>query len=139
MKKENIKKPKILIIEDDKFLGGILKKEFEEAGFGLTIFTNAENNIIEKVIEENPDVILSNVIMPEIIGFEIIRLLKADKRTKDIPFIFLTTLGQKEDIEKGMKLGATDYLVKSLYTPKEIVEKIKIFFENQKNGEKWTG
>ncbi len=58
-------------------------------------------------------------------GFEIMKLLKQDPDTKNIPVIFLTNLGQEEDIKKGMALGAEDYMIKAYFTPDEIVKRIE--------------
>lgn len=123
-------KPKILIIEDDEFLRDLLAAKFREAGFEVFELANAEDNIVQKVADIQPDIILSCVVLPGIDGWEVIRLLKKDNRTKDVPFVFLTSLGQKEDIENGIKMGAIDYLIKAHHTPKAIIAYIKSYLEN---------
>ncbi len=72
-----------------------------------------------------PDLILLDVLMPKMDGFEVLKRLKAEAATKPIPVIMLTNLGQKEDIEKGLEEGAIDYLIKAHFVPAEAVAKIK--------------
>ena len=80
---------------------------------------------LKKVKEEHPDLILLDLILPGINGFEILANVKENPKTSSIPVIVLSNLGQKEEIEKGINLGAIDYLIKAHFTPGEIVEKIQ--------------
>src|SRR3989344_4326189 len=75
--------------------------------------------------EKKPDLILLDLILPKMDGFEVLKALKADEETKRIPVIVLTNLEQMEDIQKAIDLGARTYLVKSNYDLKEVVDKIK--------------
>lgn len=77
---------------------------------------------------ENPDLILLDLILPKLYGLEVLKELKKDPKTKDIPVIVLTVLEGTEDVEKALELGATTYLIKASYTLKEVVEKIKKAF-----------
>jgi DNA-binding response OmpR family regulator len=116
--------PKILIIEDDKFLRELIAKKLTEEGFSVDEAVDGEEGL-RKSKEGNPDLILLDLILPGIDGFEILAKIKEDPETKSIPVIILSNLGQKEDIEKGLKLGAFDYLVKAHFTPGEIIEKVR--------------
>jgi DNA-binding response OmpR family regulator len=116
--------PKILIIEDDKFLRELIAKKLIEEGFNVDEAVDGEEGL-RKSKEGNPDLILLDLILPGIDGFEILAKIKEDPETKSIPVIILSNLGQKEDIEKGLKLGAFDYLVKAHFTPGEIIEKVR--------------
>lgn len=80
---------------------------------------------LRKVKEKKPDLILLDLILPKVYGFDLLKQLKADPETKDIPVIVLTNLEGTGDIEKALQLGATTYLVKASYTLEEVVEKIK--------------
>lgn len=80
---------------------------------------------LRKVKEKKPDLILLDLILPKIYGFDLLKQFKADPETKDIPIIVLTNLEGTGDIEKALLLGATTYLVKASYTLEEVVEKIK--------------
>ena len=80
---------------------------------------------IKSVKEEKPDMVLLDLILPGIDGFEVLAKMKEDPILAQIPVIILSNLGQKDDIERGLKMGADDYLIKAHFTPGEIVEKIK--------------
>ena len=98
--------------------------KFKEAGFALETATDGKEAIaaIKKSI---PDIVLLDVIMPLVDGFDVLQKLKEDAATKKIPVVLLTNLGQKEDTEKGFQMGAVDYIVKAHFTPSEVVEKVK--------------
>lgn len=115
---------KILVVEDDNFLQGLLSKKLSGEGFEIAAVNNG-NDALEKVKEFNPNAILLDLILPEMQGFEVLEKLKDDPNTKEIPVIVLSNLGQKEEINKGMELGAADYMVKAHFTPEEIVEKVE--------------
>src|SRR4030042_1829440 len=115
---------KILIIEDDKFLRDLIAQKLLKEDFDISQAVDGEEGI-KKIKEEKPDLILLDLILPGIDGFEVLTQMKSDQNLPPIPVIILSNLGQKEDIEKGMKLGATDYLIKAHFTPGEIIDKIK--------------
>jgi len=118
---------KILIVEDDKFLRDLLERKLEKEE--LAIKTAIDGEEANKMISEwLPDLVLLDLIIPKIDGFEVLRQAKSNPTTKDIPVLILSNLGQQEEIEKGLNLGATDYLVKAHLTPDEIVFKIKKIF-----------
>ena len=117
-------KPKILIIEDDTFLSGIYASKFEKEGFQVFLGTDGEAGL--KSAKNNiPDIILLDVLLPKLDGFEVLESIKQDEKIRHIPVILLTNLGQKEDVDKGLKLGATDYLIKAHFMPQETVDKVK--------------
>lgn len=116
--------PKILIFEDDKLLADMYVTKFNMEGFIAKAFYDG-SNAVDRILAEKPDFIIMSVLMPKKDGFEATQQLKGDSRTKDIPLAFLTTLGQPEDIEEGMGLGAIDYWVKSQFMPGEIVNKVR--------------
>jgi DNA-binding response OmpR family regulator len=118
------KEIKILIIEDDLFLLGMYATKFELEG--LTVFTaDTGEKGLTISSKEKPDVILLDIILPGIDGFEVLKALKSDKNTKNIPVILLTNLSQKNEVERGLSLGAVDYLIKAHFMPSEVVDKIK--------------
>ncbi len=91
----------------------------------LTVVTANRNHPAKKIKSEKPDLILLDLILPGIYGFEVLSRMKGDPVLSRIPVIILSNLGQKEDVEKGLKLGAIDYLIKAHFTPGEIIEKIR--------------
>ena len=115
---------KILFIEDEsalqKTFGDILKQE------GYKMLSALDGEVGLKMAQaEKPDLILLDLILPKMHGFEVLRALKADEATKSIPIIVLTNLETMDDVEKALELGATTYLVKTNYTLEEVVQKIK--------------
>jgi len=116
---------KILIIEDDKYLRELMiRKLSSEKGLDISNAVDGEDGL--KAFErEKPDLVLLDLILPDIDGFEVLTKMKENTELAAIPVIILSNLGQKGDVEKGMKLGAIDYMVKAHFTPNEIVDKVK--------------
>lgn len=115
---------KILIVEDDKFLRELITQKILKEGYQTAEAINGEEGVA-KAKEEKPDLILLDLILPGIDGFEALRQVKEDPDIAHIPVIVLSNLGQKDDVERGMKLGAADYMIKAHFTPGEILAKIK--------------
>ncbi|MCD6429171.1 response regulator [bacterium] len=115
---------KILIIEDDKFLRELIAKKLIKEGYEVDEAIDGEEGV-KKVKEILPDVVLLDLILPGIDGFEVLKTIKEDDKTSTIPVVILSNLGQKDEVEKGLSLGAVDFLIKAHFTPEEIVEKIK--------------
>ncbi len=119
---------KILLIEDDNELAEMYNFKFQQEGLNLEII---EDGILglEKAKKELPHVILLDIMMPKMDGFAVLTELKNDVRTKNIPVLMLSNLGQESDIEKGKKLGADDYIVKASMTPTQVVEKVRSYLK----------
>jgi len=115
---------KILIIEDDKFLRELISQKLLKEGYDIAEAVDGEKGI-KSVKDEKPDLILLDLILPGIDGFEVLTKIKKDSEIAEIPVIILSNLGQKDDIEKGLKIGAAGYLIKAHFTPGEIIDKIK--------------
>lgn len=116
---------KILIIEDDKFLGELISKKLKEEGFETIIALDGQEGLI-KTEEDKPDLIVLDLLLPGMDGFEVMKRLKQKESTKKIPILILSNLGEREEVEKGLKMGAVDYLIKAHFTPTEIIAKIKL-------------
>lgn len=114
----------IVLVEDDTFLANIYKTKFEMEGFKVTV---AEDGVagIEEVKKKKPDLVLLDILLPKMDGFTVLENLKKDPEVKDIPVILLTNLGQKDDVDKGLQMGAADYLIKAHFKPSETVDKVK--------------
>ncbi len=121
-------KQNILVIEDDSFLRDLLKKKLESFGFQVSEAIDGDKGI-KKAKEEKPDLILLDLLLPTTDGFEVLSRVKQESSTSSIPVVILSNLGQKEDIDRCMKLGATDYLIKAQSTPDDIVAKIITLFK----------
>lgn len=124
------KKIKVLIIDDDLFILDMYVLKFKNEGFE---FDTAENGQIglEKIRSFKPDAVLLDIVMPEIDGFEVLKNLNEEAKGSKLPFkvIFLTNFGEREDIKKGLMLGADGYIIKAHFTPQEVVSKVKEILE----------
>ncbi|MBL7150164.1 MAG: response regulator [Candidatus Pacebacteria bacterium] len=114
----------ILVVEDDKFLRELIVRKLKEEDFNISEAIDGEDGI-KKIKEEKPDLVLLDLILPGIDGFEVLSKMKEDMSLAQIPVIILSNLGQKDDVERGFKLGVVDYLIKAHFTPGEIIEKVK--------------
>lgn len=115
---------KILIVEDDKFLRELIAQKLVKEGYEVLSSIDGEDGV-KKIKDEKPDLVLLDLILPNIDGFDVLSRIKEGPSANSVPVIILSNLGQKEDVEKGLKLGATDYLIKAHFTPGEIIEKIR--------------
>src|SRR3989338_6170918 len=114
---------KIFLVEDDPFLTDIYTTKLKEAGFDVTA-TGDGNGVMPKIKEEKPDLLLLDIVLPHLDGWEILKMIKETDGLKDLKVIILSNLGQKNEVEKGLKLGAVKYFIKAHYTPTEIMEEI---------------
>lgn len=119
---------KILIVEDDTMISSMYKTKFQAEGFEVLIADDGAAGL-ETAKKDKPDLVMLDVILPQLDGFSVLEELKKDKTTKNIPVIMLTNLGTSEDKAKGEKLGAVDYFVKASLTPAQISEKIKKYLK----------
>lgn len=117
-------KQKILIVEDDGFLASIYAQKLELDGFDVGLATNGEDGL-RLAEKDHPSLVLLDLLMPKMDGFQVLERLKADAALKDIPVLVLTNLGQKEDVERCIKLGAAGYVIKAHSLPQETVKRIK--------------
>ncbi len=118
------KKIFIMLVEDDKFLRELLVRKLESAGFKISTAVDGQE-AFRKTKDEMPDIVLLDLVLPGIEGFDILEQIRKDEKTKDIPVIILSNLGQKEEVDKGMQLGASDYLIKAHFTPDQIIKKVR--------------
>ena len=123
---------KILIVEDDKFLRDLLSRKLEEEKFDITTAVDGEEGI-KKIQEEKPDLVLLDLILPGINGFDVLKRMKEDPATADILVIVLSNLGQKEDVDRAITLGANDFLVKAHFTLDEITQRVRKYIPEESN------
>lgn len=114
----------ILLIEDDPFLLDIYSVKLTDAGFSVETATNGQEALI-KARENQPKLIILDIVLPQIDGWEILKIIKSENNLKKIPVVVLSNLGQKSEVEKGLKMGAAKYLIKAHYTPSQVIEEIK--------------
>jgi len=120
-------KGKILIIEDDASFRRVYHDMFETAGYQVLVAENGELGW-DLAKAEKPDLIMLDLVLPGLHGFEVLKYVRGDSETKNIPVIITTALGEQDDIRKGIELGANDYMVKGFFTPREILAKIRAVF-----------
>jgi len=118
------KKIKILLVEDDSFLLSMYTTKFELENFQVITAEDGEKGL-KLAIKEPVDIILLDIILPKMNGFEVLENIKKNNELIKIPVILLTNLSQKSDIEKGLSMGADDYIIKAHFTPAEVVDKVK--------------
>jgi DNA-binding response OmpR family regulator len=117
------KKLKILIVEDDPFISDIYVVELESKGYEVEVVSDGEKAIKEIEKKEN-DLILLDILMPIKDGFSVLGEIKSNPSLK-IPVIVLSNLGRKDHIKKAIDMGAADYIIKTQFTPQEVVKKIE--------------
>jgi len=119
------KKSKVMIIDDDKFLLDMYSLKFSEAGFDVTACEGPEVALTKAKEGFKPDIALVDIIMPGMDGFTLIETIKKENLLNGATIIVLSNLGQKEDIERGLAVGAAGYIVKASATPSEVMNRVK--------------
>ncbi|MEK9152585.1 MAG: response regulator [Patescibacteria group bacterium] len=118
------KKLKVLIVEDDRFLQKILLTKFEKEGFDVRGAADGEQ-AMQAILAETPNLVLLDLILPKMSGFELLSEMKTNERMKSIPVIILSNLSQEEDITRARELGAINFLTKADISIHAVVEKVK--------------
>jgi len=114
----------VLLVDDDLTLREMYEERLKREGFSIVQATNGEE-AIKKAKEKKPAVVLLDIMMPKVNGFDVLKNFRGDSELKEVPIIVLTALIQDVDRAQGKKLGATDYIVKSETMPGEVIAKIK--------------
>lgn len=114
----------VLIVEDDQFLRNLCVRKLQKEKFNVIYAVDGEEGL-RKIQEERPDLVLLDILLPGLNGFDIVAAVKNNPDIASIPIILLSNLGDKSDVDKGLGLGAEDYLIKAHFTPGEIVDKVR--------------
>lgn len=125
--------PKALIIEDEQFIRDIYKRQLEKSGITVDGFSNGTEGL-QSISQNKYDIILLDIMLPDLNGLEILKQVKQNPDTKNIPVIMLTNLGQDEVIKEGFSLGAQGYFIKASYTPDQIVQEVKNILARKPQG-----
>ena len=127
---------KLFIAEDDPLMSRMYERAFRMGGHDLTMAGDGEEALTTLAkMEPKPTLILLDVMIPKMSGFDVLRKVKEDTALKSIPVILLTNLAGEKDAEKGLELGAVMYLVKSQYNPKQVVEKVEEIIKASGHGQ----
>lgn len=115
---------KIFLVEDDAFISNLLVKKFE--GSGMTVITgNAGETAAASIKKEMPNIVVLDIMLPGVDGFQVLQQMKSDPDTKNIPVIMLSNLSDKVQIEKSKKYGAVSFLIKATLSVDEIVGEVE--------------
>ena len=123
---------KILIIDDDSFLLDMYALKFTQEGFAVSSARGTLEALEKLQTGENPDIILVDIVMPAMDGFEFLAKVNEEGLAKHAMKVCLSNLGQQEDIDKGLQLGASGYIVKASATPSEVVQKVEEMIQKRK-------
>ncbi|MBU0572027.1 MAG: response regulator [Patescibacteria group bacterium] len=115
---------KILIAEDEEFLRSIIKSKLTKAGYEVLEASDGEA-ALKSIRDEGPSLVLLDLMMPKMNGYDVLKKIQEDPALSKVPVIILSNLGQLNDIEKGKKLGAVDYIVKSNVSINEVLKKVE--------------
>ena len=126
------KLPSLLIVDDDNFLLDMYALKFKQSGFDVTTSLGSEDALSKLAGGATPDIMLLDVVMPVMNGFELLKKLISDNIASTTIKIMLTNRGQQSDIDEGMKLGVAGYIVKANATPSEVIEKVKSIMSEKK-------
>ncbi|OIO47229.1 MAG: response regulator [Parcubacteria group bacterium CG1_02_39_15] len=114
---------KILLIEDEEIMIGLLQRKLTKEGYEISVAGDGEEGL--KVMREvKPDLILLDIIMPKMGGFEVMEKINKDPELKKIPVIVISNSGQPVELDRAQKLGAKDWLIKTEFDPQEVVDKV---------------
>jgi CheY-like chemotaxis protein len=126
-------KKRILIVEDDNFVAEVYLAKLSEMGYETVLAQNGEEGLVQ-LKKGKIDLILLDILMPIMNGIEMLEQVKKNEEWKSIPVILLTNIGEKESIQKVREMGVKNYLIKSHFTPAEVIEKVEsVFSENKTN------
>jgi len=115
---------KVLLVEDDPFLIDIYTTKLKSEGFDLLLAKDGEE-ALEKIRRDKPALVILDIVLPNMDGWQVLKQIKDIKGTEETKILVLSNLGQKEEVEKGLKLGADKYLIKSDFTPSQAVVELK--------------
>lgn len=122
------KKIKVLLIEDEPEVLELYRLKLTLDDYDVVVASSGKEGL-SKALSENPELVFLDIKMPEMDGFEVLKKLRESPKTKNTPVVILSNFDEQEMIEKGLSLGANEFLIKSQFTPEEISSKIKGWVE----------
>lgn len=115
---------KILLVEDEKIIIDLLERKLKEQGYAVIVARNGVEGLM-KMAQEKPDLILLDIIMPQMGGFETMEKMQEDKELKEIPVIIISNSGQLVELDRAKALGVKDWLIKTEFDPQEVLDKVR--------------
>lgn len=122
-------KIRVLLIEDEKEVAELYKLKLTLDGYEVIVADSGQLGL-DEAFKRNPELIFLDIKMPEMDGFEVLKKLRKSPKTESIPVILLSNFDEEDLIEKGLTLGANEYLIKSQFTPEQISEKVKTWVKD---------
>lgn len=114
---------KILLVEDEEIMIGLLQRKLTQEGYEVLVARDGEEGL-EVMKKTKLDLILLDIIMPRMGGFEVMEEMNKDKELKKVPIIIISNSGQPVELDRAQKLGAKDWLIKTEFDPKEVLDKV---------------
>ncbi len=115
---------KVLIVEDEQLIGDLLQRKLREEGYYALVARDGEA-AVKQIREEKPDIILLDIVLPRLNGFEVLSEIRKDETLRKIPVIIISNSGQPTEIEKAKESGVRDWLIKTEFDPQEVSEKVR--------------
>jgi len=119
---------KVFIVEDDEFLRSLTVKRLEKEGYEVAVSPDGEG-AMAGILKAKPDIILLDLLLPGLNGYEVLQKIRDSGETKALPVIVFSNLGQREDIEKAKAIGVNDFLIKANFTLDDVVTKVASFLK----------
>jgi len=114
---------KILLIEDEEIVIDVLRKKLKKEGYDVLVAKNGEEGL--KLIKElKPDMVLLDVVMPKMGGFEVLEIMSKDEELRKIPVVIISNSGQPVELDRAKALGVKDWLIKTEFDPQEVLDKV---------------
>ncbi len=132
MTKTKRKSPKILLVDDDRILAEMYRERLEIAGYNVEVSHNGESGLA-KINHLKPDIIILDLMMPKLSGYEVLSTIKSDPDLKDTPVIVFSALMRDASRDKAMEIGANNYLIKSEVLPRQLIKKVDAISEKIKD------
>ncbi|HQJ15427.1 MAG TPA: response regulator [Candidatus Omnitrophota bacterium] len=114
----------ILIIEDEPGFRKIYKDFLESEGYAVKEADDGQKGL-QMIRSVKPDLVLLDIVLPQMSGFDVLKAIRGDAATKDLPVIIFSVLGERDTVKKGLELGANDFAVKGFYSPGEMLSKVR--------------
>jgi CheY-like chemotaxis protein len=117
---------RILLVEDEDIMVDLLQRKLTKEGYEVFVARDGEEGLKKmREMDPKPDLILLDIVMPKMGGFEVMEEMAKDEKLKNIPVIVISNSGQPVELDRAKKLGAKDWLIKTEFDPKEVLEKVK--------------
>ncbi len=116
--------PKILLVEDEQIIVDLLERKLQKAGYEVEVARDGQEGL-EKMKKNMPDLILLDIVMPKMDGFEVLEKMTEDERVNGTPVVIISNSGQPVELNRAKELGARGWLIKTQFDPQEVLDKVE--------------